>query len=404
MAKSKPASKMKSKKPAPKKAAAKGKPAMKAKAKKPSKPAPAKKGLLKKLTGKAMAALSKADKERMKRDAAKAKEAEKKAAAKEKAELAKEKEREKREAMKAKADAAKAKDAEKKAAIKAKLDAAKAKDAEKKAAIKAKADAIKEKERAKKDGEKAKILAAKEAEKAKKVSDKEAAKQAKIQAKIDEKAAKKAEKELAKRRARGEDVDDEGMVARPRGGDEDDDEADFKRVAAKGGKKSRGDEETISKYGDVDGRNAADLAELREQFAWPDIAAGIINLEFFIDAKDDSCVEKGCDNIRTTLSWCRLHYLKNWKGIQRKKEILAEGKLQEYIEELISKYPAKYVDAIMKDLGDDKDFYKVLNELNITNEFDFEEEDFEADSDNDGDDDIGIEQTFTGSMRYEDTE
>lgn len=389
---------------------AKSKPA----AKKAAPKKPAGKSLLKtagKLAGKALSALSKADKERMKREAAKAKEAEKKALAKAKADAAKEKEREKREALKAKADAARAKEAEKKAAAKAKADAIKAKEAEKKAAIKAKADALKEKERAKKDGDKAKILAAKEAEKAKKIADKEAAKAAKIQAKVDEKARKKAEKELAKRRARGEDVDDEegGAAPRARGGDEDDDEEDFKRVASKGKKGSRFDEGEgrLSRYGnanDLEGKLADEIAELREHFAWPDIVGAIASMEFFIDPKDDSCVEKGCDNIRSTLSWCRLHYLKNWKGLQRKKEVLAEGKLQEYIEEMISKYPAKYVDAIMKDLGDDKDFYKVLNELNISNEFDFDEEDFEADSDSDSDDDIGIEQTFTGSMRYEDTE
>jgi preprotein translocase subunit SecA len=127
-------------------------------------------------------------------------------------------------------------------------------------------------------------------------------------------------------------------------------------------------------------------------------------MDFFIDAKNDECVEKGCDNIRTTQSYCRLHYLRNWKVVQKKRDILKEGKLQEYIEELISKYPTKYIESLLSDLSDDKEFYKVLNELNITNEFDFEEEDFEADNDSDGDDDIGIEQTFTGSMRYEDTE
>jgi hypothetical protein len=80
---------------------------------------------------------------------------------------------------------------------------------------------------------------------------------------------------------------------------------------------------------------------------------------------------------------------------------LKEGKLQEYIEELISKYPPKFMEAIMNDLSDDKEFYKVLHELNITSEYDFEEEDLvPADDDDDGDE-IGIEANFTGSMRYE---
>ena len=391
MAKTKAKSKAKPAKPKAKQAAkAKAKPVKKVVAKKPA-PA-AKKGLLKKMAGKAMAVLSKADKERLKREAAK------------------EKERLKKEAAKAKAEAAKEKERAKKEAAKAKAEAAKEKERAKKEAAKAKADALKEKERAKKEAEKAKVQAAKDAEKAKKVAAKEAEKAAKLKAKEDAKAAKALEKELARRRARGEDVDD--IAPRPRTGDEDDDEEDFKRVASKGkgGRKYDEDgshdlERGFKKYSvnELEGKIADEISELREHFAWKDILGAIATLEFFVDPKDDSCVEKSCDNIRSTLSWCRLHYIKNWKGIQRKKEILAEGKLQEYIEELISKYPPKYIEAIMNDLSDDKEFYKVLNELNITNEFDFEEEDFEADNDDDDNDDIAIER-FSGTMRYEDTE
>ncbi|MFP5490507.1 MAG: hypothetical protein ACLGG0_03355 [Bacteriovoracia bacterium] len=393
MAKAKAKTKMKAVKPAAKAKGkvvatkttvkAKAKPAAKkVVAKKPA--APAKKSILKtagKLAGKAMAALSKVDKERAKK-----------------------------EALKAKALAAKEKELAKKEAAKAKLEAAKEKERAKKAAALEKASAQKEKELAKKEAEKAKIQAAKDAEKNKKLAAKDAEKAAKLKAKEDEKAAKMKAKEDAKKRARGEEVEDE--APRARGGDEDDDEADFKRVAAKGKGGRKFDEEGshdlergFKKYSvnDLEGKIADEIAELREHFAWKDILSAIATLEFFVDPKDDSCVEKGCDNIRTTLSWCRLHYLKNWKGIQRKKEILAEGKLQEYIEELISKYPPKYIDAITNDLSDDKEFYKVLNELNITNEFDFEEEDFEADNDEADTDDISIER-FSGSMRYEDTE
>ena len=81
---------------------------------------------------------------------------------------------------------------------------------------------------------------------------------------------------------------------------------------------------------------------------------------------------------------------------------MKEGKLQEYIEELISKYPPKYIEALLSDLSDDKEFYKVLNELNITSEFDFEEDELEnASDDHDDDGDIGIE-TISSSLRYED--
>lgn len=393
MAKSKPTPKMKSKKPlakkaakpvkkAPAKAGAKGKSAMKAKpkAKPVAKKAPAKaaakkpapKGFLKKIS----AALS-----------------------------AKDKERAKKEAARAKLEAAKEKDRAKKEAAREKLEAAKEKDRAKKEAAREKQEAAKEKERAKKDAEKAKIQAAKDAEKNKKLAAKEAEKAAKVKAKEDEKAAAKKAKQDAKRKERGEDVDgeDSGPV-RARGGDEDDDEEDFKRVAKGKGKSKYSDDEGLKKFRDaedLEAKNADEIAELREQFAWQDVVGAIGTLDFFIDPKNDECIEKGCDNIRSTQSWCRLHYLKNWRAIQRKKEVLSEGKLQEYIEELVAKYPAKYVEAILKDLGDDKDFYKVLNELNITNDFDFEEEDFESSDDDDRDDDIGIEATFTGSMRYE---
>ena len=367
--KGKPAAKAKPKaKPVAKKAPAK-KPTPAKKAAPTKKPAPAKKSLLKtatKIASKAVAALSKVDKEKAKK-----------------------------EALKAKLAAQKEKEQAKKEAEKAKLLAKKEKEQAKKEAERAKLLAKKEKELAAKEAEKAKKVAAKEAEKAKALAAKEA-----------EKAKLKAEKEAAKRKAKGGGDDDEGedgfnaAPKIPRG--EDDDEDEFIEVA----KKSK-DRESYKKYdmNDLEGKIADEISVLRESFAWHEIVDAIGTMEFFVDPKDDSCIEKSCDNIRTTLSWCRLHYIKNWKHIQRKQDILKEGKLQEFIEELISKYPPKYIEAIIKDLADDRDFYRVLNELNITSEFEFEEDDFEsANDDDDAGDDIGIEQTFTGSMRYEDTE
>lgn len=159
---------------------------------------------------------------------------------------------------------------------------------------------------------------------------------------------------------------------------------------------------TSAVISDLQSTIADEIAQLREHFNWKDIAEAIGSMDFFIDAKNDECIEKGCDNIRTTQSYCRLHYLRNWKTVQKKRDILKEGKLQEYIEELISKYPPKYIEALLSDLSDDKEFYRVLNELNITSEFDFEEDEFEnAVDDDDADDDIGIE-TISSSLRYED--
>ena len=303
--------------------------------------------------------------------------------------------------------------------------------------------AAKEKERLAKEAQKAKALAAKDKEKEAKdkVKQKELEKKQKEQEKLQAKADKEAEKErlkAAKKKPKsgkgGEDDDDEdielGPDDEPAFGEErvaknkpvDDDEDEFieydkKSKAAKkpSGKKAYEEDVHVDvftpkqskKYNnaviaELESGIADEIAQLREHFNWKDIAEAIGTMDFFIDPKNDECIEKGCDNIRTTQSYCRLHYLRNWKTVQKKRDILKEGKLQEYIEELISKYPTKYIESLTSDLSDDKEFYRVLNELNITSEFDFEEDEFEnAVDDDDADDDIGIE-TISSSLRYED--
>lgn len=142
-----------------------------------------------------------------------------------------------------------------------------------------------------------------------------------------------------------------------------------------------------------------EISALSENFNWQDIAGAIASLDFFVDHRSDECLEKGCENLRTTQQYCRLHYIANWYDIKRKRDILKEGMLQEYIEELISKYPPKLIESILTDLHDDKDFFKALNDLNITSEFDFEEEDFDSDSDDD--EDITIETRSIGANRFD---
>ena len=53
------------------------------------------------------------------------------------------------------------------------------------------------------------------------------------------------------------------------------------------------------------------------------------------------------------------------KKIKRKELILKEKKLNSYIEELVAKYPDKYIDAIRQDLANDKDFAKVIYDLDL---------------------------------------
>lgn len=77
------------------------------------------------------------------------------------------------------------------------------------------------------------------------------------------------------------------------------------------------------------------------------------------------CREVACELAATTHSYCRMHYIKNWKKIKRKEIILKEKKLNHYIEELVAKYPDKYIEAIRQDLASEKDFAKVISDLEI---------------------------------------
>lgn len=80
---------------------------------------------------------------------------------------------------------------------------------------------------------------------------------------------------------------------------------------------------------------------------------------------DDMCREIACESSSSTSGYCRLHYIKNWKKIKRKELILREKKLNQYIEELVSKYPDKYIEAIKQDLADETAFSKVIYDLEL---------------------------------------
>lgn len=91
------------------------------------------------------------------------------------------------------------------------------------------------------------------------------------------------------------------------------------------------------------------------------------------------CREVACELMCTTGGYCRMHYIKNWKKIKRKEIILKEKKLNSYIEELVSKYPDKYIEAIRQDLASEKDFAKVISDLEIEEGLDeFESVDTES--------------------------
>jgi hypothetical protein len=93
---------------------------------------------------------------------------------------------------------------------------------------------------------------------------------------------------------------------------------------------------------------------------------------------EEMCREVACESLCTAGGYCRLHYIKNWKKIKRKELILKEGKLNQYIEELVAKYPDKYIEAIRSDLNDDKAFASVIHDLDLDESTD----DFEVDGEN----------------------
>ena len=146
----------------------------------------------------------------------------------------------------------------------------------------------------------------------------------------------------------------------------------------------------------------SEVVSLSDEYSLRDILGSIKTMEFFV-AKVDECLEKGCDNPATTLGYCRLHYIKNWKDIKRKQSILAEGKLQLFIEELVEKYPLKHIESIISDLADEKTFFKVLQDLNIVSEGD-ELYDEMNDDEIDDDQDIAFETKVTSKPSFNDDE
>lgn len=77
------------------------------------------------------------------------------------------------------------------------------------------------------------------------------------------------------------------------------------------------------------------------------------------------CREAACDNEGIMGGYCRLHYIKNWRRIKRKEAILASGQLNNYVEELVKKYPDKYLDVIRQDLASEKEWAKVVVDLEL---------------------------------------
>jgi chemotaxis protein histidine kinase CheA len=77
------------------------------------------------------------------------------------------------------------------------------------------------------------------------------------------------------------------------------------------------------------------------------------------------CRVRDCDQLAVVDGYCRYHYLALWKRIKHRKQILSEGKLQKYIEDLTARYPDKFLEVLRKDLRSEKDFMAAIMELEL---------------------------------------
>ena len=62
------------------------------------------------------------------------------------------------------------------------------------------------------------------------------------------------------------------------------------------------------------------------------------------------CKTPGCFDMATVGGFCRLHYLSNWKKV-KSKEAKSHGKgLEEYLQELATRFPEEYFDKLRAEL------------------------------------------------------
>lgn len=93
------------------------------------------------------------------------------------------------------------------------------------------------------------------------------------------------------------------------------------------------------------------------------------------------CKEADCKNEQTTIGYCRLHYLKNWKKIREKQKKKAAASLNKYVEHIMRKRPDDFVDAVKEDLRhagrfekraeqflSDDDYHDILEEIDMVSD------------------------------------
>ena len=146
-----------------------------------------------------------------------------------------------------------------------------------------------------------------------------------------------------------------------------------------------------------------EVSALAEDFNVEEVFSALRDINFFSKQDTDDCREKICDNLSSMDGYCRLHYIKNWKSIKRKRIILKEGKLVALVEELIRKYPANLIELVANDLMDDKQFFQALKAMNIETTIDYDDTETYGDLEDDDDTDINVEtRGFSGGKALDD--
>ena len=80
-----------------------------------------------------------------------------------------------------------------------------------------------------------------------------------------------------------------------------------------------------------------------------------------MDLDDSVTVMTACGNYN------RLEYIRNWKKIKHKQHILESDKLRKYVDDLVSKYPEKYLEILKFDLSTAINFNRIVSEMDFFN-------------------------------------
>lgn len=75
------------------------------------------------------------------------------------------------------------------------------------------------------------------------------------------------------------------------------------------------------------------------------------------------CKQESCSNQSTTMGYCRLHYLKNWKKIRSEKKKKAAKNLNKYINSILKSNPDKAVRTLRENLRSEETLERSVDDL-----------------------------------------